>query len=655
LKINSIEIKNFRSIKELEWDINNNRLEVLVGKNSVGKSAIIDALLYLNDNESRINSDDTPVDAPNEKTEISLIIHLSDEEYQVLDIDTTDYYSKNKITPSSRDKKKIKISKIFPVSNLAYFKINKIQLREYIFQDIQKMKEILKDSNLSTLLNSYTIFKRKKPIENPETLHKDLNSIRERIRKYKDKNDVNIKNENIEEIILFIEKINGYNERINDILPKFLRFNLESYGTFPDKVHYQEDTLKSGIIEHVFDLMTLDFNELIKYKGKEHIINTKVRERNKQLEYFLSENWFYPETNIEMKFHPQYMVCSIIDEFAQTKISQRSSGEIWLLSFLIFLCYYGKNNDNLVILSDEPSINLHPNAQRELIRLIEQIISKNNNLWYFYTTHTPYLIPKNKLDQISRVIKTNEKGTNIIKFEYSDLRDLISERLTDTTPTINTIKSRWSQFFNIWVREAFFVDGVILCEGYTERLSIPIWGEKEGFSLAENGLILVQTNSKCSMVDYAEFFHVFRIPYFLIFDNDKKETDDDNDNNDENDNIRDNRWLMKFAGGYLEDFPEGSGPKYFIFSPDYEKCIRNSDSDYETIESKVGEKWGTGGKKGIRGRYCAWEYKKRDLDTPPIIKNLIDSLRNFNNKIDKNADELFKLGKKKGLTIGKLY
>ena len=71
---------------------------------------------------------------------------------------------------------------------------------------------------------------------------------------------------------------------------------------------------------------------------------------------------------------------------------ERSAGFIWFFSFLIWFSQMKEEyGDRLVILLDEPGLNLHGKAQADLLRYLkERLISKEYQV--IYTTHSPFMI-----------------------------------------------------------------------------------------------------------------------------------------------------------------------------------------------------------------------------------------------------------------------
>lgn len=631
MKIKNIQIRNFRSIKDLKWNINEEGFEVLVGKNSVGKSAIIDALQFFNEQSGGIDKDDKPIDINNPTTEIKIKLVLNEQELEKLNINLNDYYSKNKET-RKKITNTILISKRFNNQEIQY-KINEIQLNEFIFQDIQKIKEILEQYNHLFNFSKYTIVNAKTPILDQNTIIHDLLAITEIYNRNKKKNKDSEKYQEFFDkfliVLEIIEKIKTYNKRIEKTLPNFIKFDYNEYGQFLDRVPYDRKVLNREIVKHAFNVMNLESHYFTENKGDHHIINQISKNRDTSLEDFLSRNWLQINSKIEMKFYPDYMVCLINDEFPSTKISQRSFGEKWLLSFLIFIYFHRRLNENLVIIIDEPSMNLHPHAQRKIMKVIEGITEAMDKISFFFTTHSPYLIPRVKLDSISRVVKMKSQGTKIIKFSYKEYLKLKNLRFTRTVATINTIKARLSQMFTISLREGFFGDSVIICEGHTEILSLPVWAEMLNFSFDDNGMILIQA-SKYEMIDYAEFFAVYKIPVFLIYDNDF----DSKVKEKVLKHIETNIWLSNFVKGDVKAFPTGYGSNYFIFSPNYESSLKEADPDYASIESEISEIYGTSGKKGIRARYVALNYQELNIKPPKPIKQLFQQLTEFQDLIN---------------------
>jgi predicted ATPase len=70
--------------------------------------------------------------------------------------------------------------------------------------------------------------------------------------------------------------------------------------------------------------------------------------------------------------------------------NERSAGFVWFFSFLAMFSQVKKRHGNVIILLDEPGLNLHAKAQHDLLRYIREKLSAHQVL---YTTHSPFMVP----------------------------------------------------------------------------------------------------------------------------------------------------------------------------------------------------------------------------------------------------------------------
>jgi energy-coupling factor transporter ATP-binding protein EcfA2 len=81
--------------------------------------------------------------------------------------------------------------------------------------------------------------------------------------------------------------------------------------------------------------------------------------------------------------------------------SDRSAGFIWFFSFLVSFSQVKKGHGNVVILLDEPGLNLHGRAQADLLRYIEEKLKPDHQV--IFTTHSPFMVPADRLDWVRTV------------------------------------------------------------------------------------------------------------------------------------------------------------------------------------------------------------------------------------------------------------
>jgi len=126
-------------------------------------------------------------------------------------------------------------------------------------------------------------------------------------------------------------------------------------------------------------------------------------------------NQYFQERNYRVEYDTdgQFLQILIWDEKKPSKINleERSKGFRWYFSFfLVFLVESEGMHKNAILLLDEPGIHLHLQAQFNLINFF-QILEETNQI--IYTTHSPFLIDENHLEQVRSVYEDENGITHI--------------------------------------------------------------------------------------------------------------------------------------------------------------------------------------------------------------------------------------------------
>lgn len=81
---------------------------------------------------------------------------------------------------------------------------------------------------------------------------------------------------------------------------------------------------------------------------------------------------------------------------------ERSSGFVWFFSFLVWFSQLHKTfGDKLLILLDEPAMNLHARAQEDLLRYIADELEPKFQV--IYSTHSPFMVNAKRLGDVRTV------------------------------------------------------------------------------------------------------------------------------------------------------------------------------------------------------------------------------------------------------------
>lgn len=92
---------------------------------------------------------------------------------------------------------------------------------------------------------------------------------------------------------------------------------------------------------------------------------------------------------------------------------QRSKGFIWFFSFLVWFDAVqsrAATKDALILLLDEPGLNLHALAQADFMAYIRELATQHQII---YTTHSPFMVDSARLDDVRVVEDRVKEGTKI--------------------------------------------------------------------------------------------------------------------------------------------------------------------------------------------------------------------------------------------------
>lgn len=90
---------------------------------------------------------------------------------------------------------------------------------------------------------------------------------------------------------------------------------------------------------------------------------------------------------------------------------ERSSGFIWFFSFLAYFSDLDTENRDLILLLDEPGLNLHAKAQHDFLQFINEKLAPEHPV--VYTTHSPFMLEPGNLHRARLVLDNPEDGTQI--------------------------------------------------------------------------------------------------------------------------------------------------------------------------------------------------------------------------------------------------
>ena len=161
-----------------------------------------------------------------------------------------------------------------------------------------------------------------------------------------------------------------------------------------------------------------------------------------------------------------------------------------------------KKSKQLILLIDEPEIFLHPTL---LYHMYQTLREYSQSSQVIFSTHNPNFIQECDLKNI-HLIKKQNKETKV--FKYKD-----SKKYKDI------------DFKDIRLNEGLFADKVILVEGATESLSLSKFYKNKFNSIFINESLFINCHGKENIRKVMKFFSNFKIPYYVIFDQDLDKID----------------------------------------------------------------------------------------------------------------------------------
>jgi predicted ATP-dependent endonuclease of OLD family len=410
MKLSTIQIKNFRSIKFLNLPVND-KCMVLVGENEAGKSNILKALRGLDPN-MKFQPDDIRDTSPEEPS----IMEAHVEFIFTLDNDEMALISSNVC------------SKIWGVSKkMAYVKQKEgaHTINEFIriFNKGLHKVDIIKNTGSSmyySLLSGKYSFQRPLFVLEPNNGGKILlNGKEEDVTKYRffdiEEISEDQKNKFSEINIEGLHALIGA-EIVNIIkskLPECLTWQYSDANLLPGKIDYnnfktQPDSciplknmfLLSGISDITKEITIAES----KTNGTKNLLNKVAKNTTN----YIQKAW--PEIgdlSITLAQNGPSIEAGVSDHYNVFDFSRRSDGFKRFLTFLLIISVKKKANkfSNYLLLIDEPENGLHPSGAKYLMKELINISSENI---IFYSTHSIFMIDKEKIERHIIVKKDNE-------------------------------------------------------------------------------------------------------------------------------------------------------------------------------------------------------------------------------------------------------
>jgi len=561
MKIQEFQIKRYKSLLDLSLDSIGD-LTIFIGKNSSGKSNIVEALdLFFNEFDSSIEKEITPINDSiwydriidkNKPIEFRLTIQLNKEDKEKIlsNQNIKDLGFKNEGNNLTIDSQIVYIE-----PNKGRWKITSIKLDDFL---------LIKDGKLEKKSIEKTI---KLPKQTPEP---SVTSAKQQTEDTK-----------LQDIIQFISgMIKGKFRLIPSIRDAF-----GEPPTAGERISSIAPDIQSNIIKLQQSLVWADTKKWSQIKDILKSIKSTVSEID------IIKNQIF-----------------VSEEDNRFPISSIGGGDQEVLKLIYLLIV-----DDSIFGIEEPELHLHPGLERKFFDILKKI-SETKQL--FITTHSPIFVDKSDLSNTWIVRKTNMESKIERLKEEADLKKILYE--LGHKPS-----------------DIFFADKILLVEGHTEKVVLPILAKKIGIDLSEYGVSILPTRGKDKgkyhLKMWVEITRNAVVPIFMILDKNAK--------NElmaiKNQNLIEEDHTYLWEKGNIEDYyPSEIFAKAAIKVIEKDYSIKLSDEDkkkikdqtniktIEDILKKSGKRYD--GWKVEIGREVAKEMTERDIEEE--IKKVIERI-----------------------------
>ncbi len=449
--LEKLNIKNFRGIKELKLNFNSS-VNIIIGENNAGKSAIIDALRIClsigkqwkdigikNDEDFHINVNE--LNSPLEPIEFGLVFKIEtpqDREYfQSLLWQNPD--DPNDINLQIQARYSLETN---PKSN---------QVLRWDIWGGQNPGQRIKPEEAQLLFYSYLEPLRNAELElRPYAKGNKVTSLFKEMTKY---NKVNEEGED-EEVELNIDKKNQLANTLQNVI---------------------QDRDWTGVVKTGESFVN------------EHLEKADIRKKESRVHLKLLEYKYDNIVKGVLTRKPIYQEELLGGDYTQQKyfdISQNGLGENNLILASSVLGDLKNRRAEQIehyyaLLIEEPEAHLHPQKQNSFFNYLSSL--KDLGVQIFITSHSPTITAKSDLDNL------------LVLQKQEDLINNFALKKSELSPNN---KNYLRKFLDVTKSQLFFSNGTILVEGISEALLLPVFAEIMGeeFNLDKNGIELININ-----------------------------------------------------------------------------------------------------------------------------------------------------------------
>lgn len=585
MKLSRVQIKNFKSLREIDIQLNDD-VNLLIGENNSGKSNLIEALRFLptiiggNVNREKFENIISHRNIQNSLA-YELIFVLSDEE-KLQFLSNFNFSEEEKSEFSRRLKSNIKYTIIFGIEELG------IEIKDEQACIYLKDREIILSKGIREG-NGYHYH----ILEDFETVARDIDSI--------PSNDLTKRKGGSSPARSILTCQYNKNPRPEEhLLVLILNYLNNIEYLLPSRISTERGSVRG------------DFRLFINGSNLPQVLNSFASSDKTCFEKIIEDVKFITNSVLEIEAplipNTQNTYLAIKEkhfediEFTWDNISSGVKEIIFLVTFL------NSTEKGSLLFIEEPEIHLHGNALRRFFTVMKEIIEEDGKQ-IIIATHSPTFIDLVDQEKLLCVIRENG-WTNIIP-------------LSQESDFVGTLRKAGLTMSDILI--SLVPSFLLIVEGRDDYRIFDGFLRKEGIDCKENRIKIIPSSNTGGVIKFGKVLKRLNtgIPFLLISDSDRKR--DEKEQEMKNEGFREKEYLI-LEKGEIED--------YLIDSDAIAKALRKPRDETEEIVSRAS---GTG-KKKLESILKELNYpseggiKKliaQSLEsTPPEIKERIESIKN---------------------------
>lgn len=334
-------------------------------------------------------------------------------------------------------------------------------------------------------------------------------------------------------------------------------------------------------LKDLFEQIKGKFHEVLEFKNFVNNLQNELDELIANMPHRLQVNFeAYNPVNF---FHALRL--HAVEENEPRTLEEMGTGEQQVLALAFAYAYARAFHGGILLVVEEPEAHLHPLAQRWLAHRLRSKCQEG--LQVLLTTHTPAFVSIEGLEGLVLVYK--EGGSTRVR--QLSRANLVQKCIHMGSPSNRVNEGNILPFYaanaTSDILSGFFARVIVLVEGQTEELALPILFEKRGLDVEREGVAILGVGGKGNLAKWYRLFSAYGLPCYIVFDNDAK---DDNSGAKRRDALR----AVGITDETKADQLIGSkdwivADKYTIFGADFEEAMRKSFEHYASLEQQAEE------------------------------------------------------------------